>query len=187
MSSRIKIKFIHNQRVVCKRNPISYSVWLMPEGNVKDQLINVIHLLSTEFGSPNFDPHVTLVSSLLGNEKELLQKTEIISKKIKPFEIFFEGIAFLNEFFRSLFLKVNSNSKLQKARNISCYNLNWYDHDYIPHLSLAYGDYNKKEKQKMISSIKLLPDGFSVDHIFLAHNDEVNLKWKVIQSFPLTE
>ena len=85
---------------VLKKNPVSYSIWLMPEGNVKYQLKKVIYLLSTDFDGPIFTPHVTLVSSFLGSEKELLQKTEIISKKIKPFEISFGDIEYSGDFFR---------------------------------------------------------------------------------------
>ena len=151
-----------------RRNPISYSIWLIPEGNVKDQLKNTIYLLSTDFGGPIFEPHVTIVSSFIGSEKELFQKMITISRKIKPFEIFFDGIACLDEFFRSIFLKVKVNTGLQSARDIACKELNWNDNDYIPHLSLAYGDYSKKEK--MISRVNIIPNGFLVDHIFLAHN-----------------
>ena len=157
----------------------------MPEGNIKDQLKNTIYSLSTDFGGPIFEPHITLVSSVLGSEKELVQKTEIISKKIKPFEILFGRIAYLNNFFRSLFLTVKVSIELKLARDIACKELNWNDKDYIPHLSLTYGDYSKKEKEKMISTLDIFPDGFLVDYIFFAYNDEINLKWKVIQAFPL--
>ena len=168
-----------------KRNPISYSIWVMPEGNIKDQLKNTIYSLSTDFGGPVFEPHITLVSSFVGNEKDLMQKTEIMSKKIKPFEIFFDRIAYLDNFFRSLFLTVKVNIGLELARDIACKELNWNDNDYMPHLSLTYGDYSKKEKEKMISTVDNVPDGFLVDSIFFAYNDEINLKWKIIQAFHL--
>ena len=186
-SPNLKIlgKLMTNGSDVLKKNPVSYSIWLMPEGNVKYQLKKAIYMLSTDFDGPIFTPHVTLVSSFLGSEKELLQKTEIISKKIKPFEISFGDIEYSGDFFRSLFLKIKVNTKLKTARDIACKELNWNENDYMPHLSLVYGDYNRKEKEQMISTIKIIPDWFLVDHIFLAHNDEINLKWKVIQGYPL--
>ena len=133
---------------VLKNNPVSYLIWLMPEGNVKYQLKKAIYMLSTDFDGPIFTPHVTLVSSFLGSEKELLQKTEIISKKIKPFEISFGDIEYSDNFFRSLFLKIKVNTKLKTARDIACKELNWNENDYMPHLSLVYGDYNRKVKGK---------------------------------------
>ena len=157
----------------------------MPEGNFKYQLKRVIDMLSTNFDGPIFTPHVTLVGSFLGREKELLQKTKIISKKIKPFEIYFGNIEYSNDFFRSLFFKIKVNKKLKTAREIACKELNWNGDDFVPHLSLIYGDYNRKEKEQMISKIKIFPDLFLIDHIFLAHNDEINLNWKVIKGYPL--
>ena len=77
-----------NESDILKRNPVSYSIWLMPKGNVKYQLKKIIYMLSTEFDGPIFTPHVTLVSSFLGSQEELSHKTRIISKKIKPFEEF---------------------------------------------------------------------------------------------------
>ena len=159
----------------------------MPESNVKDQLKNVIYTLSNDFGGPIFEPHVTLVSSFLGSEKELLQKTEIISKTIKPFEIFFSHIGYIDNFFRSLFLIVKVSIELKLAREIACKELNWTDNDYMPHLSIAYGDYDKKKKERMISTVDIMPNRFLVDHIFLAHNDEIRLEWNVIRRFKLGE
>jgi len=177
---------INSNYLVKRRNPVSYSIWLMPERDIKDQLENAIHSLSTDFGGPKFKPHVTLLSSFIGNEKNLIKKTEIISNKIKPFEIIFDGIAYLDKFFCSIILKVKVSTGLRPARDIACKELNWNDKNYMPHLSLAYGNFNKKEKEKMITTIKIIPRGFFVDHIFLAHNDEINLKWKVIKGFPLS-
>lgn len=157
----------------------------MPEGNAYVQLKSAINFLSTDFGGPTFEPHVTLVSSFHGSEEKLLQNTKMIAKKIKPFEIFFGGVAHLDKFFRSLFLKVKFSLKLQKARDIACNELSYNNNDFMPHSSLTYGDYSKKEKEKMISIIDSIPNHFFVNKIFLAHNDEINLKWKIIQGFHL--
>ena len=159
----------------------------MPEDSVREELKNIIHSFSNNFGGPKFEPHVTLVSSFLGHEKGLLQKTEMISKKIKPFKIFFDGILHLDEYFRTLFLKVKFSSQLQEARDITGNELNWNDQDYTPHLSLTYGKYGVREKEKMISTLDSLPDCFFVNKIFLAQNDEIRLKWNVIRGFKLGE
>ena len=169
-----------------KRNPVSYSIWLMPDSKVKDQLKNKILALGSDFGGPIFEPHVTLIGSSLGAENTLLQKTEIISKKISPFKIFFDGIAHFNEYFCSLFLKVKFSPQLNAARDLASTEIDWNKNDYLPHMSLIYGNYTLSEKEKMISTLGWLPDHFSVNSIFLAHNDEIRLKWKVIRGFPLT-
>ena len=110
---------------------------------------------------------------------------ETISKEIKHFEIFFDGITYVDEFFRSLFLKVEFSHQLSAARKICCTELGWKEKVYLPHLSLIYGNYTVKQKEKMVSSLGSVPGSFSVKNIYLAHNDEINLKWKVIREFPL--
>ena len=173
------------ESVKSTRNAQSYAIWLMPHGNDKHQLKAKIQSLSSDFDGPLFEPHVTLVGGFLGEEKKLLKKTETISKIIAPFIIVFDGVAYFNEFFRSLFLKVKFSSQLGAARVLACTELEWKENKYLPHLSLIYGDYTVKQKGKMILSLDSVIDSFSVNNIYLAHNDEINLKWEVIREFPL--
>jgi 2'-5' RNA ligase len=170
-----------------ERISVSYSIWLMPEYILNDQLQNKIQSLGSVFGGPFFEPHVTLVSGFLGKRKELIEKTETISNKISPFKILFDGIAYLDEFFRPLFLKVKFSPHLRAARNLACAELAWDEIDYLPHMSLIYGDFTPIQKEKMISTLGLFPDSFSVNKIYLIHNDEIQMKWRVIRGFPLTK
>jgi len=170
-----------------KRNSQSYSIWLMPDGIDKDQLKTTILSLASDFDAPFFNPHVTLVGGFLGEEKQLLKKMKIISKKIPSFIISFDGIDYLNDFFRSLFLKVKLNNQLIRARDIASNELELIKDNYMPHLSLIYGNYNSTQKKHMISKVSSIPISFSVNKIFLAYNDEINLMWKVIRGFSLNK
>ena len=71
-----------------KRNLISYSIWLMPEGGIKDALQNKIMTCCSDFGGSIFEPHVTLIGSFLGDEKKLIGKTRRISKKYNPLKYY---------------------------------------------------------------------------------------------------
>ena len=169
------------------RSPLSYSIWLMPSGNEKNQLKARIQSLGSNFEGPLFEPHVTLVGGFLGKEKELLKKIETISKRISPFKLFFDGVAYLNEFFRSLFLIVKFNPQLIAARKIACTELDWEDEDYLPHLSLIYGHFTENQKAEMALTVGSIPVSYIVNSIYLAYNDEINLKWRVIKIFQLTK
>jgi len=157
----------------------------MPQGKNKKFLKNKIDYLSKNFGGPSFSPHVTLIGSFLGEQKDLIEKTKQISEKIKAFEIYFYKLCSLDKFFQSLFLDVKLNRELVNARNYASHKLGCSNDNYEPHLSLAYGEYSKKVKDKMISTIDKFPQRFFVDKIFLAHNNEINLRWKIIKDFPL--
>jgi len=169
-----------------KRNPISYSIWLMPSGNKKDQFSKMINAISHKYGGPLFDPHVTLVSGFLGNEVDLLKDTQELSRKISSFEIIFEKISYLDEYFRSIFFDVKYTDELKEARNIACKKTTCSESNYRPHMSLTYGNYNLSTKLKMVSEIDEIPNGFLTDKIFLAYNDEVNLHWEIIDYFDLS-
>jgi len=168
-----------------KRKPISYSIWLMPDGYVYAKLKKKISELSNSFEGIKFVPHVTLLSGLLANEKILINKTKIISKKIKPFFLDFKEIDYRNEFFRSFFIKINFNSQFENARKLFCSEFSKKDEDFIPHLSLAYGLLDSTLKKNLKSNICNKIKGFEIRDIFLAHNDEINYKWKVVKKFQL--
>ena len=170
-----------------KRKPLSYSVWLMPSGVVKERLIHIIKELSINYGGPVFEPHITLISSFLGNEEELLQRTEKLAGEIAPFSVKLRGVRYLNEFFRSFFLDVKFAENLNNARTAGLELFACNENEYRPHMSLAYGDFTVSQKEKMKKSLSQLPKEISVDKIFLAHNNENDLRWRVIQSFPLND
>ena len=169
------------------RNPLSYSIWLMPSGVVKEQLIHIIKELSINYGGPVFEPHITLISSFLGNKEELLQRTEKLASKITPFGLKLRGIKYLNEFFHSFFLDVELTNDLKQARSAGLELFTCNENEYRPHMSLAYGDITVPKKEKMKKGLSKLPGEFNVDNFFLAHNNESKLKWCVIQGFPLND
>ena len=107
-----------------------------------------IKQLAKYFSGPIFQPHVTLASSFVGSEKDLILKTENISKKIKPFKLSIDKIQISNIYFQSLFLKVKLSKSLINARQVTCENLNYDNSNYNPHLSLLYGEYKSSQKIK---------------------------------------
>ena len=78
-------------------------------------------------------------------------------------------------------MKFTDGMKL--ARNIACKEFNYYENDYLPHMSLAYGNYDKSIKLQMAEEIDEIPDGFLADKIFLTYNNEIDLRWEIINCF----
>jgi len=159
----------------------------MPGGNEKDQFLKIINAISHKYGGPLFEPHVTLVSSFLGNKEDLLEKTQALSKNICSFEIIFDKISHLDEYFRSIFFEVKFTEKLMEARNLACEKITCSETKYRPHMSLAYGNYNLPTKLKIAKNINKTPKGFFVNKIFLTFNNEIDLHWKVIDCFDLID
>jgi 2'-5' RNA ligase len=171
-----------------KRNPISYSVWFIPEGNKYDILHSLIINISKKYTYIEFMPHVTLLGGFLGEENDLKNKTKNLAKKIAPLTIKFNEIAILNEFFRCLFFKIKTNHIFNHARSLAVDTFLYEDYDFLPHLSLAYGSENEKIK----TEIKLFVENnlknvnnFYADTLYLVKNDEIRFQWEIIEEYKL--
>ena len=56
-------------------------------------------------------------------------------------------------------------------------------HPYLPHVSLAYGDYEKTTKENLITSLPRLKNSIAIDKASIIEIDEdINL-WKVSECF----
>ena len=168
-----------------KRIPNAYSIWLIPNDEKYIILKNIIAELSPIFEGINFAPHVTLISNLNYSENFLSKKIEKIAKKVKPFNIYLNEIDYLNEFFRSFFINVKINKDLASIRKIAQSHFPTITEKYKPHLSLAYGKVESTIKKKIKNKIHCPIKNFKVKELYLAHNDEINYKWKVIKQFPI--
>ena len=76
-------------------------------------------------------------------------KPIFVSTQISPLIIKFNKIAFLNEFFRCLFFEIKPNHIFNNARSLALNTFLYEDHDFIPHLSLAYGSISVKTKTEI--------------------------------------
>ncbi len=169
--------------LIRRNNKISYSIWLMPTLNEKDIFQLKINELARRYNGPFFKPHVTLLSSFFGEEKLLMKKARGLARKINSFKVHFLSPTYLNEFFRCIFVKVDFNNDLKTVRGIASKHFEYKDNNYIPHLSLLYGNFGEKLKKKIVRNINSFPSSFVVNHIYLAQNDEKQLKWRVIQEY----
>ena len=164
-----------------------YYLWLTPQSDVRDRFAEVIRKLSQTYHTKLFEPHITLVGGITGPEDELIAKTEKLARRltrltIKPLEI-----QYLDEFYRSLFLLVTPTEALINANKLAKQQFGLpVDEEFMPHLSLFYGDLTVREKEKIkgrLNSKLLAP--FHVDKIVLFCTISEPDKWYTVQSFPL--
>ena len=171
-----------------QRNPISYSIWFKPEGKLYNDLKVIISYLSKRYTNIEFIPHVTLLSGFLGKPEDLIEKSKNLARRMSPFDLRLGNIAFLNEFFRFFFINVETDKDFINARKLAIKKFSYQDLGFLPHLSLAYGIYDESiiRKMKLFTFDKLgNSKGFYVDSIYLAHNNEVDMNWEIIEKFTL--
>ncbi len=150
-------------------DPHVYSVWLQPTGEVRAELTGIISRLSRERSTPLFEPHVTLIGELEGQEQDLLARTKELARQLRPFMIQLGDVGCLDDFYRSMFVYVNKTEPVMaanaKARTVF---RRESDAEYMPHLSLMYANMPPAVKETLVAQIgKTFRQTFSVDQLHL--------------------
>ena len=162
-----------------------YHLWLTSEGEGRDQLAEVIAQLSLRFKSPSFEPHITLLSGIKGEEHVVCEQAKVLARSIKPFSVNFLEIGYEEEYFRCLYLHVEKTSDIlnaQQRASILCEKI--LPAVYRPHVSLLYGIVPLEVKRDIIRSLPAdLPQAFSVVGIQVIRTESADLlDWKNVQS-----
>lgn len=163
-----------------------YSLWLMPSENAYNKLAEIISGLSKKYSTPNFEPHVTLIGSLVGSEDDMIAKTSRLAIGIKPYQIKLTKIEYLDEYFKSLFVRVEETEDVMevnlKARKIFSRE---NDSKYVPHLSLLYGNLSQKIKKEIIENMGNVDISFFVKSIDIFSTKGEVKDWHRVKSFLL--
>ena len=172
-----------------KSAPKKYSLWLMPIGEDYNKLHNIILQLSKKHNAPAFEPHVTLIGTLEGDEAGILEKTEKLAAVISQYKIELAKVEYLNQYFRCLFIKVNETSDVMNAsiKANEIFNVK-DDRKYMPHLSLMYGDFPPEQKEEIIKEIgQEFQSSFEISSIHLFSTAGNPEKWNRVKEFQLKE
>lgn len=168
-----------------------YSIWLLPPEPVFDRLAQIITQISQQYSTPSFEPHVTLIGNLSLHEEEMLAATQQLANFLKPFTLQLTTTGFLNEYFRSLFINVEKTEELmeahQKARTLFSSNR---EPEFVPHLSLMYGNFSWEIKEKIIAEIgKDFYIRFEVKDMYVTLcSSNIALKdWRRFAQFPFQQ
>ncbi len=132
----------------------SFHLWLMPTGGTCERLADVINQLSQKHGGPLFEPHVTLLGGMEGEEEEICQKTMRLAQGLRPFEVQLTKPGYQESYFRCLYLHVQETPSLMEAHAQARIIFTQQEElQFQPHLSLLYGTYSADLKEHMIESL----------------------------------
>jgi len=133
---------------------LGYALWLMPSGEVRQRLAGTILELSRQYGTPDFQPHVTLAGSIVGPAREVTSKMKDLAKRIPPFTVRLTTVGGLEEYFRCLFVRVEQTHPITSA-NAAAQEIFRLPKQpaFMPHLSLLYGSLPSNEKERIIAAL----------------------------------
>ncbi len=164
-----------------------YALWLLPTEAVAPRYTELIHRLAERYGTPRFGPHVTLLGWVTGPEQELIARTEHLARGLRALKLRGQTIAGEPYYFRCLYIKLQRHSALLGAHERASQSfMSGYASDYLPHLSLLYGQLPRAEKARLIAELENeLPADLDVDRLQLVRITLSVQDWRPVVSHAL--
>ncbi|KAK6932747.1 2',3'-cyclic-nucleotide 3'-phosphodiesterase [Dillenia turbinata] len=172
-----------------KKPKHAYSVWALPPGNVKERLKKLMSGLRSEFGGPEFHPHITVVGAISLTESDAIQKLKTSCDGLKAYTASVAKVATGTFFYQCVFLLLQTTPEVMEA-SARCTSHFGYKKSapYVPHLSLLYGDFSDEEKKKAQQKAEALDESisslsFPITHLALFETDtedKTTKSWKKI-------
>lgn len=169
-----------------------YSIWLVPKDDaVFVRLYNVIKAIGKQYSTPMFEPHITLIGSLLGSEQEVMEKTASLAGRIKPYTATFGNVDQFDEYFKALIVRMQKTPEVMESNRMAReVFVKQGSTGYMPHLSLMYADLPKETKDKIIKDYeleavvkKLKP--FTIGELSLHYTTGKAGEWHKVRDFKL--
>lgn len=163
-----------------------YSINILPAGEEYNRFETLIIKLAEEYGAPLFAPHVTVLGQASPDEEAALKLMEKLVSNQQPFAVSLNDVAYQDYFFRALYVLAEKTEPLvrlhEKAKQIfGKKNIA----EYMPHLSLLYGDFKSELKEKIIKEIgKEQPAVFEVNSLHLFRTEGEADEWYSVKEFP---
>lgn len=164
-----------------------FSLWLMPPEPFFSRYRELIHRLSREHGTQTFPPHLTLLGSQRGEEAAMVERTRQLAWVLNPVPIHLLDVGGREEFFRCVIVYVEKSRELMEA-NCKARELFHVgpDAEFLPHLSLVYGDLDRSQKVTLIDEIESpVDDRFEVHTLRLIETGGGPEGWRLVRDFPL--
>ena len=155
--------------------------------SIETNILNEIKtLVQSKLKSPVFDTHITLAGPYLNIDKSFLNKLKTFGENNSVIMLNFDRYNFKQEMFKSFYISIKHSRDLEELRK-NIYKLNKFDleKNYLPHISLSYGNHDMKEKKMLISKLPVFNKPIKMSKIALVEVDEnINL-WKILECFNL--
>jgi hypothetical protein len=126
------------------------SLWLMPEGRVRETLAARIVRLASRLGTIPFPPHVTLLSGLAGAERDIVGHAAAVAREMEPIRVELGDVEGRDAHFRCLYHLAGPLPALRDAHALAARHFGREaDPSFEPHLSLVYGTLAPAEKARL--------------------------------------
>ncbi len=169
-----------------------YAIWIGPheESDEYYALSHCITAIAKANNTPTFVPHLTLLSGIKDDEPTVRERTKQLATLLHPFEVELKELEIGQTYFQTLFIKAKQTAELMAANQLAqevCQRHKLY----MPHASLAYGDFTALTLTKIKRDFEnefadVTGTTFTAHHLDLWITKGPIEHWSLLERFPLT-
>jgi len=162
-----------------------YSLWFVPKGEKLEFLQQRIGDLSRKHKGPIFIPHITLIGNIRMTEEAVLAKSKQLANLLRPFPVVLNGVSYGDEYYRCIFASVEKSDPLTKAHEQALEIFETTPGEFMPHLSLLYGNHEITQKEKIAAELQIKESlSFTNLHVFETSKHLEPGNWRLIGTIP---
>ncbi|XP_076888183.1 cyclic phosphodiesterase-like [Bidens hawaiensis] len=126
-----------------------YSVWALPPDHVSERVKKLMSGLRSEFGGPQFEPHVTVVGAISLTEDDAREKLKKACEGLKAYNATVDKVEIGTFFYQCVFLLLHKTKEVMET-GAHCWSHFGFTSPtpYMPHLSILYADLTEEEKKR---------------------------------------
>lgn len=163
-----------------------YHVFLMPRGEVAEELQALIRKLSEEYGGPVFFPHVTVLGRILGDDETVLRNANVLAAGMEPFTLTLGELQSKDAYYKALFATIVEQDAMHALHDRAADKFAMdADTSYEAHLSLLYGNYSEERKAKTRAGLIVHEMSFVAEAIHIYRTPGSIDTWQKIGQFAL--
>lgn len=163
-----------------------FSLWMMPPPAVRERFLTLIAELSRRVDTPPFEPHLTLAGIEAATEAAIRPVAELAAR-LAPLPVRLTEIGTTSEYFRCLFVRAEHTLALDRAYHTACRALGQAPGEFMPHLSLIYGELTPAVKERLIAEIgNRFDTAFTVERVALYDTAGPPPGWRCVADFRLS-
>lgn len=138
------------------------SIWLMPSAGDRALLADIVDDLARRFGSPLFEPHLTLAGDLPDPPETYVAMLERLAASCSRFAQPVEDIVVTDAYFRSFYAKFKRSAELDRLKQCCVDDLGGNLSEFMPHVSLLYGPVPEPGKSEAAAELRRSVTGRAV-------------------------
>ncbi|GAB2212432.1 hypothetical protein Drorol1_Dr00020398 [Drosera rotundifolia] len=139
-----------------------YSVWALPPSSTNTRVKTLMTRLRSEFGGPEFEPHVTVVGAVEMTEEDAINRFEAACEGVREYVGEVDGVEIGTFFYQCVFMLLKKSREVLENSANCCSHFGYKNSSlYMPHMSLIYGDLTDEEKKKAQEKAIMIDESIS--------------------------